>query len=76
MACKVNKEYNKGKEFKNYNKRDRKIAVPEEQIPKVCKTVMAMYKAKMHVTLDTLYQKLKEKIATRQSGWKWCQTTL
>ena len=37
---------------------------------------MAMYKAKRHVTFDTLYQKLKEKIATRQSGWKWCQTTL
>ena len=35
-----------------------------------------MYQAKEHVTLDTLLGKLKERVATRQSGWKWSRSTL
>ena len=64
----VCKDHKQGAEFKELEKRDCEMAVPEEIILQVCRVLMGMYKAKIHATLDTQMQKLKEKTATRQSG--------
>ena len=37
---------------------------------------MKMYEEKIPVTLDNLQAKLEERVMTRQSGWKWCRSTL
>ena len=37
---------------------------------------MGMYKNKKHVTLNTLLQPLKERVATRTLQWKWAKATL
>ena len=69
-------EQKEGQEFPEFEHRKREMAVPEEMIPTMRKAIMGMYKEKLHVTLDTLLQKLKARIATRQSAWIWFKTSL
>ena len=50
--------------------------VPLEMILYIWNILMQMYQAKVHVTLDTMLGKLKERLETRQLGWKWSRSTL
>ena len=56
--------------------RERGMEAGEEFILIVRKTIMKMYGEKIHLTLDSLLHKLKEKVSTRNSFWKWERTTL
>lgn len=72
----VTRKVRAGKEFPEGEHRNRNMEVPDEMIGSVRESIMGMYKKKEPVTLDTLLSKLQDKIATRNSGWKWGRTTL
>ena len=71
-VCKKKQE---GKEFAEVETRNRDMAVPDEFISYVRKTIMGMYKDKKHVTMKELLQKLKDRVATRILQWKWASAT-
>lgn len=77
-VMRVSKKVKEGTTFPNSDLRDRKMTVPQRCIPQVRKTIMGMYKAQEHVTLDTILTKLQAKRGGRikHTKWKWSRTTL
>ena len=67
-----------GESFPNADIREREMSVPEEFITIVRKTIMTMYKAKEHVTIDTILGKLQANKGGRKkhAKWIWSRTTL
>ena len=52
------------------------MEVSEEFIPVIWKALMGMCTTKEHVTIDSLFNKLKERVNTRQTDWHWSRATL
>ena len=66
----------KGEPFPEDDERHRDMEVPEEFIPVIWKALMGMYATKEHVTIDSLFNKLKKRVNTRQTDWHWSRATL
>ena len=74
----VTKKLDTGESFPNANIHERKMSVPEEFISIIWKTIFTMYKAKEHVTIDTILGKLQANKEGRKkhAKWIWSRTTL
>ena len=72
----VAKKLREGVPFPAEDTRERDTDVPEKCIQVVRKPLIKMYKKKEHVTIETLYNKLSERVNTSKNGWKWSQSTL
>ena len=69
-VTRVTKKVDTGKAFPVQDDRSREMTVSEKFIPIVRNVIHKMYQAKEHVTLDTIYEKLKSKGGkTRKSKW-------
>jgi len=66
-----------GEPFLEVETRNCDMEVPEAMIPVVRSVIMSLYRDKVHITLDLLLSKLKERRnANKDLEWKWERTTL